>query len=341
MSRPFVASLAALALLAAAPQAHADDVAEAKVRLRKGAELYHAGKWREAIVEFEAAYRLKPHGAIHFNVAQCRERLSEWPGALRAYHDYLHEVPDAKDRAAVRAAIAKIEGRLQAAGVQALVLYSDPPGASVTLDGRPRGKTPLHVVLPPGTYPLAFALDGYEPVRQEVVLSAGASRLVDTTLRPASPAPAPPVTAAPAAPPGPAASAAAPVLPRIPLPPPPDLKVLPSRPSPAGAAVAAKAPAPKPAAKRRVYTWIAAGTAVAAAAAGGYFGWSAKQDEDAVRSSSAPSGATSEELATYRRELTRRAEDAKSNARRANILYAAGAGAAAAGVTLFFVEKKF
>ena len=34
--------------------------------------------------------------------------------------------------------------------------------------------------------------------------------------------------------------------------------------------------------KRRIFTWIAAGTAVAAAAAGGYFGWSARQAESAL-----------------------------------------------------------
>jgi tetratricopeptide (TPR) repeat protein len=300
-------------------------VAEAKERFKKGAELYRAGKWREAIAEFEAAYRLKPAGAIHFNVAQCREKLSEWPGALRAYQDYLREVPDAKDRVAVRASIERIERRLAAAGVQALLVYSDPPGASVVLDGRPRGRTPFHIVLPPGSYALALSLDGYEPVKQEVSLPAEASRAVDVVLRPAAPAPPPPAAAA--------------AIPHVPLPPPPDLKVSPPKAS-AADALASKAP-PKPAEKRRVYTWIAAGTAVAAIAAGGYFGWSAAKDASAVRSSSPPQGATPDQLTAYQRDLERRADDAKSKSRTANVLYAAGAGMAAAGVTLFFVEKRF
>ncbi|HEY6006501.1 MAG TPA: PEGA domain-containing protein, partial [Anaeromyxobacter sp.] len=195
MIRRTAATLAVLALLAAPPPARGDDVAEAKARFRKGAELYRAGKWREAIAEFEAAYRLKPAGAIHFNVAQCREKLSEWPGALRAYHDYLREVPDAKDRAAVRASIERNERRLAAAGVQALLVYSDPPGAAVVLDGRSRGTTPFHIVLPPGSYALALSLDGYEPVKQDVSLPPAASRAVDVVLRPAAPAPSPPAAA--------------------------------------------------------------------------------------------------------------------------------------------------
>ncbi len=288
--------------------ARADDAGEAKARSRKGAELYRAGKYQDAIAEFEAAYRLKPAGAIHYNVAQCRERLAEWPGALRAYQDYLRDVPEASDRAAVRASMRRIEERLAAAGVQALLVYSDPPGAELRLDGKARGTTPFHTVLPPGTYALALALDGYAPVAQDVTLALGASRLLDVVLRPSSLAAA---AAAPAAP-APASQ--------------PDLK--PSR--AVAPTVAASVPVPRPE-RHRVYTWIAAGAAAAAAATGAYFGYSARQDEDALRSISQPSGADSR----------RYAASAESNARKANAMYAVAGAAAAAGLTLFFVEKRF
>jgi tetratricopeptide (TPR) repeat protein len=126
MIRAVASALVVLVLLGAAPAVHADDVAEAKARFRRGAELYRASRWREAIAEFEAAYRLKPHGAIHFNVAQCRERLGEWAGALRGYHDYLREVPDAKDRAAVQASIRGIEERLSVLVRPNISLVIDP-----------------------------------------------------------------------------------------------------------------------------------------------------------------------------------------------------------------------
>ena len=325
MRRLALVALGALAIAAAPLGSRADeaaDVAEAKARVRRGAELYRAGRWREAIAEFEAAYRLKPAGALHFNVAQCREKLQEWPGALRAYTDYLREVPDASDRAAVRASIGKIEQRLQAAGAQAILFYSDPPGAAVMVDGKRHGTTPFHTVLPPGTYAVALQLEGYAPVRQEVVLQPSASRVVDAVLLPAPP---PPAAAGPSAPPGGRAGA----VPHVPLPPPPDLK---PRPPPAeGPVVAAKAPAPaKRAEKRRVYTWVAAGVAVAAAAAGGYYGYSARQDADAV-----------DGVVNDGPRARRLAKDADSKARTANVLYVASGAAAAAGVTLFFVEKRF
>jgi hypothetical protein len=319
MRRLVLAALGALAIAAAPARSGADeaaDVAEAKAHVRKGAELYRGGKWREAIEEFEAAYRLKPAGALHFNVAQCREKLSEWPGALRAYTDYLREVPEASDRAVVRAAIGKIEQRLQAAGAQALVVYTDPPGAAVLVDGKRHGTTPFHTVLPPGTYALSLQLDGYEAVKQDVALVSSTSRVVDAVLRPAPPAPAP-SAAKPAGP-----------IPHVPLPPPPDLR--PKPPAPAAAALATKPPAPKRAEKRRVYTWIAAGAAVAAVAAGGWFGSQAQKDADAVDGVVNDGG-----------RARRLADDAKSKARTANVLFVVSGVAGAAGVTLFFVEKRF
>jgi hypothetical protein len=297
-----VAALSAASLAAAWP-ARADDVAEAKARFKRAVELYRDRRWREAVAEFEAAYRLKPHGSIHFNVAQCRERLEDWPGALRSYHDYLREVPGATDRAAVRASMRRLEERLAAAGVQALLVYSDPPGARLELDGKERGTTPFHAVLAPGSHALVLSLEGYEPAREQVAVAPSTARVVDVVLRPAA-APQP--------------AAAAPDLaprPRAEVPPP-----------------LAERPAPRRAWSRgRIAAWAAAGTAVAAGAAGAYLGWSARRDERAIDALPAPDGSAA----------ARRARDAESKARKANVLYAIGGGAAAIGGALFVLEGRF
>jgi len=109
--------------------------AEAKARFRRGSELYREARYREAIVEFEAANRLRPHGAISYNLAQCHERLGELAAALASYGEYLRAVPDAADRARVSAAMADLEARLGPAGVQpslataALAVSPAPPPA--------------------------------------------------------------------------------------------------------------------------------------------------------------------------------------------------------------------
>ncbi|HSD22191.1 MAG TPA: PEGA domain-containing protein [Anaeromyxobacter sp.] len=299
-----------LATLLPPPSARADDVAEAKACFRKGAELYRAKQYREAIAEFEAAYRLKPAGAIHYNVAQCRERLGEWPAAIRSYHDYLRETPEANDRAVVRAAVKKLEERLAATGAQPLLVYSDPPGAEVRIDGRVRGTAPFHLVLPPGSYDLELALAGHERVAQEIAMAASAAHVVDVQLRPSQPA-------------GSTATATAAK---------PDLSLgAPARGvRDAKSTVPASPRAPKE--KRRLFTWIAAGTAVAAAAAGGYFGWSARQAESELHDQSREANGTI---------TSGHASDATSQARKANVMYVVAGSAAAAGATLFFVEKKF
>jgi hypothetical protein len=257
--------------------------------------------------EFEAAYRAKPHGAIHFNVAQCRERLEDWPGALRSYTDYLREVPDASDRPAVRKSIQKIEERLAKAGVQALIVYSDPPGAKLSIEGLERGGTPLHVVLQPGGYLLALALDGYAPWTERVELGATASKVIDVVLKPVPRA-------------APAAAAAAPAA---------DLA---ARPPAVGSSPPVPAPATPPGArKRHVGAWIAGGTAVVAAVAGAWFGASARSEARAIDAMAAPDAAVA----------SQHAADARSKARTANALYGVAAGAALTGVTLYVLEARF
>lgn len=306
-----------LAVLLAAPFARAaapaaDDTARAGALFRSATALYEAGKFREAAEAFEAAYRLKPHGTIHYNVAQCRDRLGEWPAALRAYSDYLREVPDATDRVAVRAAMKRIEGKLAATGVMALLVYTDPPGAEVQLDRRPRGRTPFHIVLPPGPYALRLALDGRATVEQDVTIPPDASLALEIVLAPASPSTSaqPPVATAPAAKPN--LSATPPAAPLV-----------------AGAPLG-EAPKPvAPRANRRLWTWVAAGAAVVALSAGVYQGLEARDAESKLRDG------------TVHPDADGLADDAKTKSRTANVLYGVAGAAAAAGVTLFFFEGRF
>ena len=241
-------------------------------------------------------------------------------------------MPDARDRAAVRATMGRIERRLAAAGVQALMVYTDPPGAALRIDGKPRGRTPYHVALAPGVYRVSLALSGFEPEEQDVEVNMAGTRLVDVVLRPRAAAAPVAVAAKPAAPPAaPVPSAApAPAAARQPAAraSAPDLTARP----PASLATGAtpKTPRPEaPPAKRRVYTWVAAGVAVAAGAAGVAYGVAASRQAGKLRDGTVHADAAS------------LASGARSKATTANVLYGVSGVAAAAGVTLFFVEGKF
>jgi hypothetical protein len=312
---------AALVLIVPAPAGAAGaagDVAEARSHFERGAGLFRAGDYRQAIVEFEAAYRLKPHGSIHFNLAQCHEKLDEWPAALRGYEDYLRELPDARDRAAVRAAIGRIERRLAAAGVQALLVYTDPPGAEVRIDGRTHGRSPFHITLPPGVYRVTLSLDGHQPEERQAEVSASATQVLDLMLRPVTGAVSEATPGAPgAAGVAPAAALAAPAAVDL-------------APRPAVSSLLGPSPEPsRPAAKRRVYTWVAAGMATAAGLAGAWMGVAAKRQQDRLLDGSPHPDAAA------------LARDAQRKATAANVLYGLSGVAAAAGVTLFYVEGRF
>lgn len=319
MTSRAAAALAALCLAAAparaaprrpaAPAASSEDAtAEAKRHFQRATELYRQARYREAIKAFEAAQRLRPHGVLFFNLAQCHERLGEIPEALDAYREYVRLTPDAKDRDLVHAAMINLEARLGAAGAQQLIVNTEPPGAEVQVDGQLRGKTPFSVTLPLGSHQLAATLADHEPERREVELSPDRSLQLELVLRrsppPAPQAPAAALALSPALPPAlsPAARAAAPL-------------------------VDGRTEIVKQAPPRRLWTWVAGGAAVAAVAAGVGFGLAANGASDELRGS-VHDAATAQQLA----------DTASSRARTANVLYGVAAAAAAAGVTLYFLE---
>jgi len=73
-------------------------------------------------------------------------------------------------------------------------ILSSPPGASVSVDGRPAGKTPLAGLrLKPGRHEVALALEGHETWSGTVEVASGEKGRVEARLRPLAKAPAPPV----------------------------------------------------------------------------------------------------------------------------------------------------
>ena len=326
MKAPRVPALAALALIALAPapaqgapprppaRQAPDPTAEAKAHFKKGTDLYRQARYREAIAEFQAAYKLRPHGVLQFNIAQCYEKLGDIPAALTSYHAYLREVPGAEDRDTVERAIANLEARLAATGVQQILVYSEPAGAEVLVDGQSRGRTPFSIVLPHGTHVVSLVRAGYETVTREVALAPDRSLQLDVALVKGPSAPPPPVV--------------------VPLPPPPAAL---SRAEPTAKAAPAAAVTPAAEPKKverhgRLWTWVAGGVAVAAAGAGVWYGMQAQDASDKLVKAPQPLPPG---------EAQKLYDEAKSKSKTANILYGVAGAAGAAGVTLFFLEGSF
>jgi len=302
---------------------------QARAHFRQATRLYRQARYQEAVSEFQAAYRLKPHGVIHFNLAQCHERLGDIPAALNDYREYLREVPRAEDRETVLSAMSNLEARLGSMGVQQLIVLTEPGGAAVLVDGQLRGRTPLSATLALGTHSISVDLEHYETLHRQVELTPDRAIQLDFALAP--------LTLRPEDAPRPS-----------PIPPPTPLAVNPATPAPVpltGSLPAELAPAPSAAetplvpregemaraqGRRRVYTWVAAGAAVVAAGAGLYYGIQAHNASNDLNSMTVPNGARAQDLAN----------SASSRARTANILYGVAGAAAAAGVTLYFLEGR-
>jgi tetratricopeptide (TPR) repeat protein len=115
--------IAALACSAAAPltlgarDAHADEDPRvaARTHYQAGQKAYAAGDYRLAIREFAAAEQLAPSGFNDYNLGLCYDKLGEADPAVRYYRSYLERVPEAKNRAAVEASVARLEAALSSA----------------------------------------------------------------------------------------------------------------------------------------------------------------------------------------------------------------------------------
>jgi tetratricopeptide (TPR) repeat protein len=143
----------------------------AKLEFRRGAQLYDAGQYEKAVAAFIAADAMAPSAALSFNVALAYEHLDDTSGALRWYRDYLRRNPSAPNAADVWKRIAELAGKLSERGLQQLSVMSTPGSATVMLDGRVVGVTPLTGDFALGQHHLQLNLPGYHDQGRDIVLA--------------------------------------------------------------------------------------------------------------------------------------------------------------------------
>jgi hypothetical protein len=204
-----------VALLARAPRAEAasdGDVAQAKVFFKAGAAAYTAGDYLAAIQALEAAYQLTPLPAIAFSLAQAERRqyfVSRERGHLQRaivlYRIYLSEVQSGGRRADATDALAQLEPLALALGgapvapgspespetpsaardpgKTRLLVTSEVPEASISLDGAKPVPSPLIAEVTPGRHDVKVEARGYFPAERGVVAVSGALVPVEIPLR--------------------------------------------------------------------------------------------------------------------------------------------------------------
>ncbi|MBN2528119.1 MAG: hypothetical protein JXR76_17135 [Deltaproteobacteria bacterium] len=116
-----------------------DSEAEAKIHFREAKNLFEAGQYEAAAVEFREAYRLNPTWKLLFNIGQMEAAAKNYGLAYEAFELYLVEGGDdvsEQRQQEIQKELARLRplvGTLQITAQN---------GAEVTVDGMPRGKTP-------------------------------------------------------------------------------------------------------------------------------------------------------------------------------------------------------
>lgn len=248
------------------------------------------GDYAKGIEQMRKAHKLLPHPGFLLNIAVAYDQWGDHCGeALGTFDEFFEACPDCelfeqatKKRGEVRShcpALARIE--------------TTPPGATLSVDGVPKGMSPQTVKLPPGPHTIAAARPGYVSADREVEVRFGAENRFALSLEAIAPPPA-------TGPPPPVAKA----------PPPPEPEVVHGQ----------LAPIQEPPANLTPWVWTAFGVAAAGAAVGTVFTLQTLSALDA------------EEQARVDRRTKREVEDLQSDATNKAIIANVGFGAAAAGL---------
>jgi tetratricopeptide (TPR) repeat protein len=112
----------------------------AKLRFSLGDLLYKADRYGEAVIEFEAARKLRPSPNFDYNIARCYERMKDWDAAVAAYERYLAWTPTPLDADAILDHLNELKPvRDAAAGHRARTVAQSPAdGRSVAPSRRAR-----------------------------------------------------------------------------------------------------------------------------------------------------------------------------------------------------------
>lgn len=196
--RKLLAILVMSLLCCVAGRARADDanVAEARTLYEAGSELGRNARWAEALASFEKSFKLRPHAATLYNVAQCFRAMGQYTRSRAKFDEALtwskshgDELPeslavgskgyrDEIDRILVHVAVTLSpadamlavdgaplvqEGKVFVAGVAA-------PGV-----GAPAPGSRFEVVLDPGTRIFAVSRKGFQDVVVRETFTPGAT----------------------------------------------------------------------------------------------------------------------------------------------------------------------
>jgi hypothetical protein len=146
--------------------------ADARESFKAGVTAFQAGDFETALGKFREADAAGHVPTITYNIARSLEQLGRPHEAVLAYERYLAEAGESGEfTTAAALAIAQLKAKNGR-----LIVSSTPPGATVTLDDTTLPeKTPLSVLVPPGSHRLTLSLGDWKEERVVETAGGGAS----------------------------------------------------------------------------------------------------------------------------------------------------------------------
>ncbi|MDP9152019.1 MAG: PEGA domain-containing protein [Myxococcota bacterium] len=174
------------------------DLVAAKKHYSDGERKFKTGDFAGALGEFRAANDIKATPQAERYIGLSEDALGHSVVAATWYEKFLAHVPD-------KMATQGDEVRRRLAEIKALPgkvhVDSSPPGASVTVDGKPQGiPTPTDLDLPPGAHKVTFTAAGRLPAERVIDVPFASTQTVSAELDPEPPPVAPPPPPPPVAP---------------------------------------------------------------------------------------------------------------------------------------------
>jgi tetratricopeptide (TPR) repeat protein len=143
---------------------------EASKHFQRGIALYGEADYRGALVEFKRAAALAPSNTVLYNIAETQYQLHDYASALKTFQQYLAAAgPNDSHRQEVESNVRVLQSR-----VGRLTITTAPPGADVTIDDQPVGRTPLGgpVIVNVGHVKVAASLANRFPATRYVEVAA-------------------------------------------------------------------------------------------------------------------------------------------------------------------------
>jgi hypothetical protein len=153
--------------------------AEARKSYAEAEAKFQSGDYEAAFASYKAANDAVPAPQTLYKMAVCLDKLDKTQDAITAYGAFLSSTPPASMDAKVSESQTRVSDLRKKAPVIVKV-KSDPPGASVSVDGVAQtGVAPLDVKVTPGAHKFRVTSPGYDAYEKDLTLEPGAP---DTTI---------------------------------------------------------------------------------------------------------------------------------------------------------------